>query len=87
MNTSRTTAAADTVPVQPALCGSCIFRQDGRQRIVIPERMDDIKEDARQGIPHICHYPAAHGQHHPDDKRACRGAQDYLEAHKKGSST
>ena len=61
-------------PVQPIMCGSCIFRQDGKQAELSPGRLDAIRAYLIEATPHECHYPQTHGQ---NKHIVCRGGRDY----------
>lgn len=61
------------VPVMPEQCKSCIFRHDGNEVELRPERLAEIQAYLLQGTPHLCHTPQMNGG--PD--RACRGGRDF----------
>lgn len=62
------------LPVQPAMCGSCIFRTDGKATELRPGRLDEIKGYLAQGVPHVCHHAHVTGC---GEERTCRGGRDY----------
>ena len=61
-------------PVQPAQCGSCIFREDGNQVELAPGRLDKIKTYLLRGTAHRCHHPEAEGCR---KIVICRGGRDW----------
>jgi hypothetical protein len=61
------------IPVMPEQCKTCIFRHDGNQVEIRPERLADIQAYLLKGVPHLCHTPQIKGG--PD--RACRGGRDF----------
>ncbi len=53
------------VPVQ---CRTCIFREDGNQVVLRPDRLADIQAYLVRGVTHTCH---------TDKVRACRGGREF----------
>jgi len=69
---SRTAVKAP--PVQPAQCGSCIFRENGNKVELAAGRLDEIKTYLLRGTAHRCHQPEAEGRR---KTIICRGGRDW----------
>lgn len=63
------------LPVMPAQCGTCIFREDGNQVELCQGRMSEIRSYLIMGKTHICHHAQLKGTRGPD--KACRGGRDF----------
>lgn len=61
-------------PVMPKQCKTCIFRRDGNETMLRPERLGEIQAYLIQGVPHLCHTPQVTGT---NEEIACRGGRDY----------
>jgi hypothetical protein len=61
-------------PVRAHQCASCIFRYDGNQVELRPDRLADIQGYLIRGRTHLCHEPDAKGRR---DALACRGGRDF----------
>ena len=62
-------------PVQPAMCGSCPFRTDGRAIDLDPGRLAQIKNYLLRAKTNKCHHDAVHNR--PERHMVCRGGRDY----------